>query len=371
MIAVCFCAVLAVMFAAFWTIPDKDFSAAEKRVLSSFPKVSVSRLLDGSFESDLETYVQDQIPLRNGWVGLCAYFDALCGQNGTDGAYVCRDGYLINTPTREDSRNLRSNLKYFNRFAESAGLPTYLVAVPQTGYVLHDLLPKRHAEYTDDAIFADIRSALSAQIQLLDLRDTLRAQAAQEQVFYKTDHHWTSAGAWTAANAFLSAAGRPVLPRGVFQIEQAEGFYGTIYSKLALWKKPPDTMELWKIPRADLSVTVEDLGKTDVKTAEDVFFRAHLQEYDMYPVYLDGNHSFTRIVNRAAPEGTLLLLKDSFGNTLATELAAAYQQILMVDMRYYRSRAVSDLLKEYDVQQILICYSVDSLVHDANVLWLK
>ena len=369
--AILFCAFLAVLFVLFWALPDKDFSATEKRVLSSFPKAAFARIADGSFEADLEKYVQDQMPGRNLWVGLCAYFNAAAGQNGVDGAYVCGEDYLINTPVKDDFRNLGSNLKYLGRFAGSTGLPMTLMPVPQTGYILTELLPPRHAPYTDDAVYAQIEENLPDGVSLLDLRGSLRAQARTEQVFYKTDHHWTSAGAFTAANAFLTASGRPALRRADFEPETIPGFYGTIYSKLALWGKPSDEMQLWHMPSASCGVTVRDLGKSEVKESKDVFFRDHLTEYDMYPVYLDGNHSFTRIVNDAAPEGTLLLLKDSFGNTLATELAAAYREILMVDMRYYRSEKVSDLAAQYGAEAVLACYSVDSLMHDTNILWLK
>ena len=66
----------------------------------------------------------------------------------------------------------------------------------------------------------------------------------------------------------------------------------------------------------------------------------------------------------------LLLVKDSFGNTLATQLAAAYREIWMVDLRYYRTAAVSDLLAN-GVDTILVNYSLDDLVNDQNIVWLK
>lgn len=369
--AVLFCVLLAALFVCFWALPDKDFSPTEKRVLALFPAVSFSRVADGTFESELETYVQDQMPLRNAWVGLCAYFNAFLGQNGTDGAYVCREDYLINTPSHEDFRNLRSNLKYLGRFSDGVQTPVYLLPVPQTGYVLQELLPQRHAAYTDDRIFAEIVDEAAETLRIVDVRDAFCSDAAGERLYYKTDHHWTPRGALTAANVFLTTAGRPTLSDSDFRVEKVPGFYGTIYSKLALWGKRADTMELWHIPNAKLSVTVQDLGKDTQTTASDVFFRDHLDAYDMYPVYLDGNHSFTTIENEAAPEGTLLLLKDSFGNTIATELAAAYRRIVMIDLRYYRTKAVSDLLAEYNVDDVLVCYSVDSLMHDTNILWLR
>ena len=97
---------------------DKTFSETEKRVLSSFPKLSLSAVADGKWEKDFENYAQDQLPLRNAWVGLYAYFTHGAGQNGTDGVYVGADGYIMQTPTAENDRNLVSNLRYLTAFAE-------------------------------------------------------------------------------------------------------------------------------------------------------------------------------------------------------------------------------------------------------------
>lgn len=366
-----FCGLLFVLLLALLLVRDQDFSDTEKRVLSSFPEVKLSAVADGTFESKLETYIQDQMPLRNTWVGLSALFNYATGQNGTDGFYVAKDQYLINTPCKENERNLNSNLRYLNAFAENMGLPSYMLVVPETGYVLDNLLPAKHKAYRDDIWFDKIQEQTKECYRWVDVRDDFLAGKDSTQIYYRTDHHWTSDGALLGANAFLKACGRPALQKSDFEVERCPGFYGTIHSKAALWNKPADTMELWHIPHGNVTTTVQDLGKPEAVTQKDVFFREHLEKYDMYPTYLNGNHSFTHIVNPDAPEGVLLILKDSFGNTLATELTASFREIIMVDLRYYRTQAVSDLVKEYKVDTILVNYSLDSLMNDTNILWLK
>ena len=350
---------------------DQSFSQTEKRVLSSFPTPSFKAVMDGKWTKDFANYVQDQIPLRNGWIGLYAYFTHGAGQNGTDGVYAGADGYLMQTPTAENERNLRSNLRYLSAFAEKTQLPVYLLPVPQTGYVLDDKLPRRHKPYTDDALMAQIADQTADSMTLVDVRDVFRSNRDDTQLYYRTDHHWTSSGAFLAANAFLQAADRPVLSAAQFAPEDAAGFCGTTYAKSGLWRNPADTLSMWHIRGAQTAVTVSDLGKPDGTHADDVFFREHLIQYDMYPVFLNGNHSFTHIVNDTAPDGTLLLLKDSFGNTLATELAAAYREIWMVDMRYCRTQSVSEWIADKHVDTVLVNYGMDSLVHDTNILFLK
>lgn len=369
-----FCGLLFALFALQF-LPDRSFSETEKRTLAQFPKVSVETLSNGKAEKELETYVQDQMPLRNFWVGVCAYFSRAAGQNGTvgedgRGTYAAAEGYLIDVPVKENPRNLGSNLRTLTGFVQKAGVPAYLMVVPQTGYVLDNKLPKRHAAYTDDAIFGEIAQKTDGVYTMVDLREVFRAQRDAQQIYYRTDHHWTSDGAFLAANAFLQAAGKPALDRARFAVETVDGFYGTTYSRAGLWRRPADAMELWTVKDASLHVEITDLGKAETTRQNDVFFRGHLTEYDRYPVYLDGNHSLTHIVNDAVPDGVLLLIKDSFGNTLATELAAAYHEIWMVDLRYYRTEAVSELL-EKGVDTLLVNYSLDDMVNDRNMLWLK
>ena len=369
-VAACtFCGLLFVLFALLF-LPDKEFSETEKRALAQFPELRFETISNGKAEESIEAYVQDQMPLRNFWVGVCAYFGRMTGQNGTDGVYDAADGYLIRTPAGENARNLGSNLRTLTAFAEKANVPAYLMVVPQTGYVLDNKLPKRHAAYKDDAIFGEIAQKTDGVYTMVDLREVFRAQRDAQQVYYRTDHHWTSDGAFLAANAFLQAAGKPALDRARFAVETVDGFYGTTYSRAGLWRRPADAMELWTVKDASLHVEITDLGKAETTRQNDVFFRGHLTEYDRYPVYLDGNHSLTHIVNDAVPDGVLLLIKDSFGNTLATELAAAYHEIWMVDLRYYRTEAVSDLL-EKGVDTLLVNYSLDDMVNDSNMLWLK
>lgn len=364
-----FCGLLFVLFCLFF-MPDKEFSETEKRALAQFPDLRVGTLLNGKAEESLETYVQDQMPLRNFWVGVCAGFGRLTGQNGTDGIYDAADGYLIHTPIDENARSLQKNLRILTDFAEKANVPSYLLIVPQTGYVLEDKLPKRHGAYTDDALMDEIRNRTDGVFTTVDLRGLFRAQRGAQQIYYRTDHHWTSGGAFLAANAFLRAAGKTALERSRFTVETVDGFYGTTYSRAALWRRQPDSMELWTAKDMPLTVEISDLGKEETTKQTDVFFREHLTEYDRYPVYLDGNHSLTHIVNDAVPDGVLLLVKDSFGNTLATELAAAYREIWMVDLRYYRTAVVSELLAR-GVDTLLVNYSMDDIVNDQNIIWLK
>lgn len=368
-LALFFCTALLAFFAALFFIPDKDFSETEKRVLKTFPKTSFSSVIDGTFEAELEDYLQDQMPLRNFFVGVASYSELLFGQNGTGGVYKASDDYLINVPAEYNKRNLVNNLKKINEFSKDLDVEKYVLIVPETGYIMNDKLPKKHSEYRDDEAFSTIRDSLS-DFNFVDVRKVF-TENKDNGIYYKTDHHWTMNGVFLAVNEFLKAAEKPLIEKSGFSITTHNGFYGTTHSTSALWLTPPDTMELWRYKNADISVTIKDTGNPTVTTANDVYFDEYLYEYDMYPVYLGGNHGFTHITNKNADDGVLLILKDSFGNSLASQLVSSYREILMIDLRHYRTEAVSDLIAEYSVDTLLVNYGLDNIINDTNLVWLR
>ena len=77
-----------------------------------------------------------------------------------------------------------------------------------------------------------------------------------------------------------------------------------------------------------------------------------------------------RIENKAASGGKLLLLKDSFGHSIAPFLSENYSEIIMVDLRYYKL-PVSELIEKEGITEMLVLYGLDNLCNDTDVAWLK
>ena len=143
---------------------------------------------------------------------------------------------------------------------------------------------------------------------------------------------------------------------------------GSTRSRSALWLTAPDVLTIDEPMNASVRVTFSD----DETTYDSLFFYDHLGEYDWYPLFLDGNHPITVIENGNAPADapTLLMVKDSFGNTLAPLLTPGYGKIVLVDPRYYR-RSVADLCDQYGADEILFCYSLERIATDLNLSILK
>ena len=368
--AIVFVAFIGVMLILFLVLPKRDFSVPEKRYLEKAPAFTLSSFFktedkENSFQTHFESFIEDHTAGRDFWVELSAYYNLILGNNGAKGVYHGKDGYLINDPT--ETEKFSRNLGFIEEFAEHiAGMkvPVTVAVAPSTGYVCEDKLPDLHYTYHDDELFAEMQDTFKTA-EFVDLREPLKtAYNDGNQVFYRTDHHWTSFGAFTAYQALSKSLGYTPNDKSAYEVTSYEGFYGTTYSTSGYWLTKPDDIEVWDNPDNQIDVSIVD-GET--KDQEDMFFYSHLEEPDKYPVFLDGNHPYTVITNKnAATDEKLLVVKDSFAHSLVPFLADHYAQIIMVDMRYY-SMPMQPIIEHEGIDRVLFLYSVDNLATDDNI----
>lgn len=359
---------------ALWFLfsPKTDYSSSEKRYLQKFPDANVEKVLSGEFGSEFETFFADQFPQRNTWVGLNAYTALAEGNNGASGVYNCKNGYLINKPVSTDN-SLDKNVGAVVDFAKTIDAPTTVMLVPSTGYIADDVLPTFHDKYNDDEDISKISSTLSKEkIGFVDLRERFKSEYKNgSQLYYKTDHHWTTKGAYTGYQELCKALGITPIDDSTLKKDSYPDFYGTTYSSSGFWLTPPDNIEIWSNPKnSDKNISVKITEGANVKTSGSMYFTDHLKEDDKYPVFIDGNHALTEITNTNAKNGTILLIKDSFSHSLAPFLAENYSKVVLVDLRYYKE-SVSDLVTTYNPEQVVVLYGIDNLATDTDIVWLK
>lgn len=343
-----------------------------KRYLQKFPEVTAEKLLSGDFGSEFETFFADRFPQRNTWVGLNAYTALAEGNNGASGVYNCKNGYLINKPVSTEN-NLDKNIGAVADFAKSIDTPTTVMLVPSTGYIVDDVLPTFHDKYNDDEDISKISSTLSKdKIGFVDLRERFKSEYKNgSQLYYKTDHHWTTKGAYTGYQELCKALGITPIDDSTLKKDSYPDFYGTTYSSSGFWLTPPDNIEIWNNPKnSDRNISVKIAEGSNIKTSGSMYFTDHLKEDDKYPVFIDGNHALTEITNTNAKNGTILLIKDSFSHSLAPFLAENYSRVVLVDLRYYKE-SVSDLVTTYNPEQVVVLYGIDNLATDTDIVWLK
>lgn len=363
---------------AVWFIvnPKLDYSSSEKRYLQKFPDASFNNVKDGKFGKEFETFFADHFPARNLWVGVNAYTALAEGNNGASGIYNCNNGYLINKPVSKDNginKNIGA-IEDFKSLDACKNIPMTVLLAPSTGYVCGDVLPMIHDKYNDDEYFDSVSKSLSQSgISFVDLRETFKnAYAGGTQLYYKTDHHWTTRGAYTAYTKLCQSLGITAAEESIFTKEVTPGFYGTTYSSSGFWLTEPDDVEVWnnKQNTAD-NIHVKITEGNQTSEYDSMFFPSHLKEDDKYPVFIDGNHAYTEITNTGAEKGTLLVIKDSFSHSMAPFLAESYKKVILIDMRYFKLENVSAVVEREKPEQMLVLYGIDNLANDTDLVWLQ
>lgn len=356
--AVLFCAFLAGFGLLHILLPDRTFSPVENRTLSSMPDFSWSALVDGSYTSRLEKYLEDQFPLRDGWMGLKNRYEYLLGKREFHGVYLCGDRLIHKI---EDASRAEQNIAYLQKLTELTDIPVYLGLIPTAAEVYRDQLPAGAENFDQAAYLKKVRESVPDAVWV-DMEKWMDG-ASGVSLFYRTDHHWTSAGAWHGYAALMEAMGEPFEPLGTPETV-SENFYGTLYSSSGVHWLAPDTIERYV---SGESVTVENFEKGET---HGLYVDSFLGEKDKYASFLGGNTPLYIIRNpEAASEEKLLVVRDSYSDAMAPFLSQYFAEIHLVDLRYYRT-SVAEYARENGMDQIFVCYSVENFVKDMDAVFM-
>ena len=339
------------LFAAFW--PQGDFSDFERRYLASAP--AAPSLTNWKTDKEIESYLSDRIPFRRVMVGIDATANVLTGRRTQLETWPV-SGAFLEKPVDGTVEGLSRRLGQMDAVAQKAGAPWKLVVPTGHGYLLRDsmnalLQPLYEAE-------APLYAALADHDHYVPLGDDFNAATA----YYATDHHWSLEGVYAAYTAYCQALDITPLALADCEITRYEGFYGTTYSRSGYPFAMADTLACAQ-PAGGVQLTIHDDGSQ----YDSLIFPEHAETYDGYAVYLGGNHGLMEITNENASEGTLLVFKDSFANSLLPLLSAHYSRIVAMDARYYSGNFSDAIAAAGEVDQVLFVYSLDSILNDTMV----
>ena len=365
-LAAFFCLFLGGLLVWHVLLPDRARSETENRTLAQRPELTWSALADGSFTKAVEDYFADQFPLRDGWTGVKARAELLLGKREFNNVYLCGDTLIAKVNPPLDGLEER-NLNCVRRMAERTEIPVYLGLIPSAAEVWREKLPAG-AESWDQAAFIS-RAAELEGVEPVDVLGALRARA-EEDIFYRTDHHWTTLGAYYGYAALMEVLGRgeEVLePEAAKErdIPVSNGFQGTLYSQSGIHWLEPDSIEFWVEDRG-LSVTSWRNGAPEETGLYD---SDYLGEKDKYSAFLGGNQPLCVIRNEAGT-GRLMLVRDSYADSLAPFLARHFEEVHLLDLRYYRGSPAA-YAQEHGVDGIVVLQSVPNLFTDRNLALLS
>lgn len=341
-------------------LPDRTFSAQENRRLAQRPEFSVSALWDKSFMADWEAYVTDQFPGRDCFITIKTKALRLSGKKDVNGVYFVPENTLMERHDKESVDVERAGRKATRLAGQAAHIQkmiegkVVLMLAPSADGVQLQRLPA-FAEGFDQKGWIDGAEALAqeAGTTVVDVFSALLEHGA-EDIFYGTDHHWTTLGAFYGYRAFAEEMGLPVPELSEYErtVVKAD-FWGTLQSKVNLAVRF-DQIEIFSRKGEDMHAV---RFPYEEKEAESCYFYERLQTKDAYAFFLDGNHPVVEIRGDGAAGRSILVIKDSFANCFAPFLTRDYETIWLVDPRYYRGD-VAELVREYAPTDVLYLYNV-------------
>ncbi len=335
---------------------DREYSPAENRKLAQLPKFSLSALTDGSYFAAWEDYLADQFVGRDTWITLNLQASRLLGAKEAGGVYLCADDYLMEPPAAPDEEALKRNLDAIKAFAaRHENLQHCMSVVPNAACVMAEKLPANAPVRDQRQDIQDIAARVQG-VSFLNVTDAL-AQHADEAIYYRTDHHWTSLGAYYAFSDMAAGLGieQPSEEYDVFPV--TDSFEGTLASKSGC-HAVTDVIELY-VPKTDIEYYVTVDGE---RTAT-MYDREKLEEKDQYAVFLGGNDARVDITTTAETGRTLLIFKDSYANCFLQFLLPYYDRIILLDARYYYGDADSVISRE-GVTDVLFLYNANTFLTD-------
>ena len=336
---------------------DKEFSENENRYLAARPEVTLDTVGSGKFQEQMEDWLSEQFPARDLWMSSGTVMKKAVGFRDVGGAYIGKDGYSLemHTPDSFDWAKYRRNLGYLADLAEECNVPAAALLIPCAASAMPEKLPAGAESYDARAAYEAACEAMPG-ITIPDVTAALTADT-ETQRYYRTDHHWTAAGALIGYHCLMDGSGAYIGSPERFSSK----FYGTTFSKTLDPAADPDTVEIFPLPdTVTATADGEEISVYDLSAAD---------RKDKYTVFLGGNHGLVTITGGCANGKTLLVLKDSFANCLAPLLTADYETVMLVDLRYYPG-GVKSLIRTVQPDALLFVYEMSNMASNDDFVKL-
>lgn len=345
-------------------LPQHTYSENENRYLATFQPPTFAGFLDTSFQENLTDASNDQFAGRDFWIKSASSLQYAMGSKDINGVYIGKGGYYFERilDSQVSENRYQNNLSILDEFAlrqAKQGTKTFFLPVPPKNTILSGFLPS-NAICFDAGKFFRLAAGRLQKAACIDIRPQLESGSQTTQVYFKTDHHWTMDGAYLAYTAFNNLAGAPVLPLAHFSPKCAsKKFLGTLYSKAPFFDTEPDQFFL------PVCLASADIWIDSKKTAS-LYEWSKLKEKDKYGVYFGGNFGIIQIQMPQIKSGKkLVIVKDSFANSLTPFLMEHYSEITLLDLRYY-NHSVSGFLQGYKPDEVLVLYELGNFAQDMN-----
>ena len=343
-------------------IPDRVYSEHEKRTLAEFPTFDAEEFFSGNFADGLEDYLSDQIPLRDNFITVKTFAEMAVGKRESGGVYIAKDNYLMDKFINYNPKLLKLNAEAVASLQadlEKRGIDVWTMTVPVASQVLTDKLPA----FAPAASYEKMLGVLQdAGLKTIDVKKILDSHK-DENIYYRTDHHWTSLGAYYSYREWMAALGRRAVLESCWTKEVlCENFRGTTWNKVPLPTVPPEDILAW-YQHENRRVSYNN---GDYET-DSIYERKYLEGNDQYAVFLNSNQGETVIEGSGdSGSGKLLIIKDSYGNTFSQFACEDFEEVRLIDPRFFRDN-IRDYIDKNEITDVLVLYGIQNLAADASL----
>ena len=358
--ALCFCGLLGSGLTCFLLMPARKYSPQENRFLTQRPTMSASELLSGNWSRRCEEYVQDQFPARDTFVMMQAALSRGTGRRENNGVYF--GDALISTFWQYDSQRLAKNLRSVEHFAEKAEIPVYFIPVPDACELQRCKAPDSYPDCDQTELLREMAAAVPSAKTVDLMPRLLKADAAGAKLYYATDHHMTTAGAYQVYAGMAETMGLHIVPESdCRKTTVTTDFRGTLYHRSGAWWTAPDSIERWDLPGVSADLTVFPSGTQH----ESIYNDEALTGTDPYSYFAYGNQP-REVIRTNAEGGKLLLVKDSYAHEVLPFLCAHFSEIHMVDLRYDRE-SMLQYIRANGINCAAVLYHISNFTEDTNL----
>ena len=357
----------------FFVSPRERFSELENRYLQTAPYLNWDNLISKKYAEEAESFITDHFPFRNKWLWIKSSAEQFRLQGENNGVYKGKDGYLLEKFLEPDYTKLEQYTEAVNLFAsENPNVNMTFMLAPTSIGIYPERLPWMAPSYSQKKVNQFIEDQMGKEITFMNGFDFLEKQSA-ESIYYRTDHHWTTYGAYLAYVAYGEKMNWEWHPQSDFQIHSvSDTFLGSYHTRSQFTGITPDTMEVYT-PRGRISTTKMYIADTN-ETKTSMYEESFLTKKDKYSYFLGGVHALMQLTtdlnDDQVEQEKLLVIKDSYAHSMLPFLTLHVPDIHVIDIRYYNGN-ISEYLSDNDINEVLFLFNTSTFVGESNLLKLK
>ena len=344
------------------------FSEEENRMLATIPRFSFESFVNGNYLNGVNDYINDHFAFRNFYLKLNSWWEVqIMGKKENNGVYIGEDGYLFEKVNfnENEQKNINESINTILNFSEKMekiNVPTYFMLIPNSIYINSDKLPNNVKTLDQEKIINEIYNKSENTINI-NVTKSLKKENENKQLYFKTDHHINSDGAYVVYTEFCKAANLPIINLNEFEkVILSDDFLGTFDSKAQLLNQESDTLFVYE---NTINTNIKE-AIYDKEVTNSIFNEDYLKGKDKYSYFLNGNNSRAIIKTNNANDKKILVIKDSYAHIMSQFLCQDYSEIHFLDPRYTNFN-YEEYVKKNGITDVLFLYNVSTFMQDTSI----